>query len=796
MRFITYTAEGGQERIWATNGYPDSRWGGFAEDQFFPPRGRHRFSCFSDEGTWELSLSESGGGSSGESDAVAGLQKELQATRLRNRALFEHSPFSIQIFSSDGESIAVNKAWERLWESPPEFADHYNILQDPQLDSHGVLPYLERGFAGEFVEIPPIQYDPKKTRAGAGAPRWVRAFIYPVREGQTIKEVVLIHEDITAQRQAEEMLRKAHEEMEMRVRERTAALGREISERKLAEIALAEEKEKAEVTLRSIGEGVIVTDARGRIEAMNPVAQTLVGYSEQEALGRDLMDVLKVVNEDTLKPLPSPVVDCLRHDRVIKYTQFSLLLGCHGQHYAIDLSASPIRGRHGRKLGSVIVFRDVSAQRRTARELAYHAQHDALTGLVNRREFERRLGQMLASSREYGARHALCYLDLDQFKLVNDTVGHMAGDELLKQVTALLQEGVRERDTLARLGGDEFGVLLDNCPVDKALTIAETLVATVRDYRFVWEGRSFEVGASIGVVPITADSVDVAHALREADAACYTAKTLGRNRVHLLAGDDAPKAARKDGPLRLNALREALAGKKFSLFYQPVMPLLPQLGRIPYHEMLVRLVGAGGRMLLPGAFIPTAERFGLMADVDRWVIRRTLRWLAGRSGDGLVVGAVVNLSAGALQDDALLDVVGEGLSQNRVAPERLCFDVAETTLVHHIHHASRLFAGLHELGCRVAVDDFGGGLASFSYLKKMPVDYFKIAGTFTTGMLDSASDRAIVRAIKQVADAMGVATVAKRVENEALVKLITETGIDYVQGHAIAEPRPLAGEPA
>ncbi len=573
--------------------------------------------------------------------------------------------------------------------------------------------------------------------------------------------------------------------------ERIYAVGRDIDARKRAEQALFEEKERAQVTLNSIGDGVIATDALGIVEYINATAERLTGWTAQQARGSMLTAVFNIVDESTRSPEPNPVSDCLAQGRVVQLRDRTVLISRTGEEYPIQDSVAPIRGRSGEVLGAVIVFKDVTQERRLVREMARHATYDALTGLVNRREFERRLQHAVAGAKRQGGQHALCYIDLDQFKVVNDTAGHRAGDELLKQVAAMLAEGIRERDTLARLGGDEFGLLLDNCPADKAHEIAATLVGTVRDFRFSWEGRTFQIGASIGLVPITGRAKDTAQVLSQADVACYTAKELGRNRVHVYQFDDGEPVRRHLEIFRAAELREALEANRFRLFCQPVVALRGDSSRPTYYEMLVRLRNDEGDIVPPGAFIPAAERYGIMASIDRWAIETAFVAYPEATEGSADTCLAINLSGNSLSDESLLPFVQGALREYGVSPHNLCFEITETAAIHNLAQASRFIAELKDLGCRFALDDFGSGLSSFTYLKKLPVDYLKIDGSFVTGIADDAIDHAMVESINKIGHTMGMKTIAEYCESDAILQKLYRLGVDYAQGFRIAAPTAL-----
>jgi len=559
-----------------------------------------------------------------------------------------------------------------------------------------------------------------------------------------------------------------------------------------SESALYREKEKAEVTLHSIGDAVITTDAAGRIEYCNPVAEALTGWPLSKARGRPLEEIMRLFDENSREPVDNPVSACLRRGEVVDLADHTVLVREDGDEVAIADSAAPIRDRAGQIIGAVVVFHDVGHARRLARQLSYQATHDALTGLYNRREFEQRLELAIVSAREERIEHAVCYLDLDQFKIVNDTCGHIAGDEMLRQLAGLLEGRVRETDILARLGGDEFGVLLHRCSLAQARRIAESLRETVRDFRFACDDHGFEIGVSVGLVAVTADSQSLAEVMSAADVACYAAKDAGRNRLHVYEPDDR-ELRRRQGEMRWVArLQKALDDDRFCLYYQPIVPITGDDSGPVLYEVLLRMRDTQGEEVPPMAFIPAAERYNLMPSIDRWVVRTLLETAAARLQLPAHSLCAMNLSGQSLGDTQFLDYVVEQLRRTGFPPEQVCFEITETAAIANLHGATRFMSTLKAMGCRFALDDFGSGLSSFGYLKNLKVDYLKIDGAFVRDITEDPIDLAMVEAINHIGHVMQIRTIAEFVETEAVMESLGTLGVDYAQGYHIARPAPLA----
>jgi diguanylate cyclase (GGDEF)-like protein/PAS domain S-box-containing protein len=566
----------------------------------------------------------------------------------------------------------------------------------------------------------------------------------------------------------------------------------DISARRQAERALRASEARFRLLLESAGEGIVGLDSEGRCSFVNDAALGMLGFSREELLDRPI----RLCPEDAAPgDGPCPGEECAIRDAyrsgVGRTGMIETLWRKDGSTFTAEVSSHPLR-EDGSISGAVLVFRDVTESQALAARLAWQATHDALTGLVNRREFERRLAQLLESVHRDGGAHTLCYLDLDQFKVVNDTCGHAAGDELLRQLSELLQGRMRQRDTLARLGGDEFGILLEHCPTDQALRIALELRDVVRGSRFSWQGHSFTLGTSIGVAPLTADMETAAEALSAADAACYVAKERGRNRAHLYDAGDAGLIEQRGEMQWVSRLTDALDEGRFRLYYQPVVPLSGGPPARPHYEVFLRLLEPDGRLVEPMAFVPAAERYNLMPAIDRWVLREVVSAVSAvQNAPEPPPMFAVNLSARSLVGERLADYLRDLLATRHVPGDMLCLEIAETAALANLKEASQQIAEFKRLGCRVALDDFGGAMSSFSYLKTLRVDYLKIEGGIVRSLADDRVNRAVADAINRVAHVMSIQTVAKCAETDAVVAILKELGIDHAQGHALAPPRPI-----
>jgi diguanylate cyclase (GGDEF)-like protein/PAS domain S-box-containing protein len=534
---------------------------------------------------------------------------------------------------------------------------------------------------------------------------------------------------------------------------------------------------------------VITTDADGNIDYINPVARDLTGWDMRGARNKPITEIMTIINEHTRATVDNPVMRCLKEGRIITLEENSILISRNSEEVPIQDSAAPIRDRIGNIIGSVMVFHDVSKESRLFRQLSYQASHDALTDLINRREFENRVITALDAIRgKPDDTHALLYIDLDQFKVVNDTFGHSAGDALLRQLSELVHSNIRSTDLLARLGGDEFGILLERCSEERAIEVAEKIRGAVEGYRFEWQDSFTTIRCSIGVVMVTSENADVAGLMSSADVACYSAKDMGRNQVHLYKDSDA--SMRHEEMKWVSRISSAVEEDRLELFFQPIIGIGKENGKSRGHyELLLRMRDESGQLVSPDQFIPAAERYNLMSTLDRWVIRTALAELADREAQGEARYTIaINLSGTSLSEDRFLEDVIKELEKQKLPTGAVCFEITETAAISNLARVVHFMQTLKKLGCMFSLDDFGSGLSSFTYLKNLPVDYLKIDGQFIRNVADDTVDESMVKAIWEVGHAMGIQTIAERVETKQVLEKLGSLGIEYAQGYYIARP--------
>ncbi|MDJ0750635.1 MAG: EAL domain-containing protein [Woeseiaceae bacterium] len=682
-------------------------------------------------------------------------EERLRTSEARYRGLFENVVDGVYIASREGDIITANPALVDML--------GYDSVEDLKAVGRTTVLYVN-----------PI--DRERVFARLDAQGFVKNFEYRLRRKDGSEIVVL-----------ENSRAICDDKNNIIAHEGTIT---DITERKRAETRVFEEKERAQVTLQSIGDGVITTDADGLVDYINPVAQDLTGWDMRSARGMPVTDLMMIVNEHTRATCENPVVRCLKEGRVITLPENSVLITRNGDEVPIQDSAAPIRDRIGNIIGSVMVFHDVSRESRLFRQLSYQASHDTLTGLFNRREFENRLVTALDKLKSNAEEtHALLYVDLDQFKVVNDTFGHTAGDALLVQLSELIQQNIRSTDVLARLGGDEFGILLERCDQARAVEVAEAIRDSIEGYRFEWQDSFTTVRCSIGVVLVTNENADdVAGLMSSADVACYSAKDMGRNQVHFYRDSDA--SLRHEEMKWVSRITNAVEDDRLELFYQPIIGIGDEQGsRRGHYELLLRMRDEDGQLVSPDQFIPAAERYSLMSTLDRWVIHEALSQHADRSEEGEArYTLAINLSGTSLSEDRFLDFVIDELEKQELPNGAICFEITETAAISNLARVVHFMQTLKKLGCKFSLDDFGSGLSSFTYLKNLPVDYLKIDGQFISNVAEDNVDESMVKAIHEVGSAMGIETIAERVETREVFDKLGALGVEFAQGYYIARP--------
>lgn len=714
-------------------------------------------------------------------------EAQLRAAEARYRSLVEQIPAIAFTAALDvpGKLLYVSPQIQRLGFSPDEWlANPDGLLNRVHPED---LARVHAAYAHSYESGEPLRCE-YRLLTRDGTPRWFLDEARMVHDAAGVPlclQGVLI--DITEDKLREAELEYHRRHLEELVAERTAQIATQVEMLRASEA-------RFRLLLESVGEGIYGLDTDGRCTFVNEAALAMLGYARDELLGRETHSLIHHTHADgSAYPAGAcPVYDAFRTGQAC-HGLVELLWRKDGSSFPAEYSAQPMR-EAGRVTGAVLVFRDVTESQALAHQLSFQATHDALTGLVNRQEFERRLERVLIETRGDGEAYALLYLDLDQFKVVNDTCGHTAGDQLLRQISAQLHKHLRGRDTLARLGGDEFGVLLEHCPPDQALRIATALRDAAQDYRFVWEGKPFSVSASIGLVPLSATTGSVSAALAAADAACYAAKEQGRNRVHLYQPDDTLLAQQQTQMQWVSRLTHALDANRFRLYQQVIAPLGRHGQNRPHHEVLLRLLDEEGRVVEPMAFVPAAERYNLMPAIDRWVVREVISRHAVHQRHAPEAERpifAVNLSGSSLADERLAEFVCGLLAEHDVPADMLCFEISETAAIANLSRAIHFIQTLKREGCLFALDNFGSSMSTFVYLKQLPVDFLKIDGSFIRTIAEDRLTHAMAEAINRVAHVMAIETVAECAETAPILALLKDLGVDHAQGYALARPQPL-----
>lgn len=561
--------------------------------------------------------------------------------------------------------------------------------------------------------------------------------------------------------------------------------------RALAE--LFDEKERAETTLQAISDAVISTDAYSHVRYLNRSAQQLLGTTAERATGQPIALLVHLRNDKSHAPLANPLELALTEQTTVAGTGNSELYLPDKPSIAVEEYAAPIFGPEGHVTGGVMVLRDVSLARAYLQQRAWDASHDPLTGLFNRREFESRVKAALQETHDAGLNHVVCFLDLDGFKVVNDTGGHAAGDQLLIQIAQLLRSRAREADTLARLGGDEFGLLLHDCDMEHARQIAAEVLTLIQEFRLAWESRVYSVGASIGLAALHREHLTPAEVIGEADSACYWAKEQGHNRIRAFLPTDQHLSLRRAQTDWATRIRAAFDQHRFVLYQQPFLRLKQGDDLNEHLEVLLRMRDEDGTLIEPGNFLPAAERYNLMPEIDRWVVREVFSYYRDLLADrgGRPVTCAINLSGASINTEGFFDFVREEYERYLLGPGAICFELTENVAVNNLPAAVQFIKQCQAIGIEFAIDDFGIGNSSLGYLKSLPVDYLKIDGGFIRNIEHDKTDRAMTETVNQIGHLLGKKTIAEFAENEAIVDILREMGIDYAQGFGVCRPTPL-----
>lgn len=672
------------------------------------------------------------------------LESSMDFARLLVRDLQE----GLITCSTAGQVLQMNPAAERLFAMAAADVQGASILNFLAFDQSGVdkRVLLHDGFRQDLTLL---RGDGDRTR--------VLVSVTESRRGQHGRFLTVLMQDVQTQWQVREQLQQ--------------------------------ESNFAQLVLESIIDSMITLNLHGRVTYLNQAAGRLLGWSAGDATGLPLARLISSAEDQAGRHIADLAEYVLR--LVAQQSRGEVLVLCnrYGDEFHLGCSLAPILNRADEQVGVVVLLHDVTQDRQFAQLLSYQATHDTLTGLYNRHAFEAELSSLLEESVATRPRHVLCLGDLDQFKVINDSCGHAAGDELLRQLTSLMRSKVRERDMLARVGGDEFGLLLQNCEIERAEKVVADLIATVADYRFVWHANTYAVGISFGITPIDPAHGDTIQIMNNADAACFAAKDAGRNRFHRYEPSDEELSRRMGEMSWVSRIQQALDADQFELYCQEIRPLSDDLK--PHYEVLVRLRTEDGKLVGPGAFVPAAERYGLIQRIDRWVVSKVLEWLKreeARLGD---IRLAVNLSGFSVGDETFHAALLAQISQVEVARQRICFEITETAAITSFNHAVEFLNRFKALGFRFALDDFGSGVSSFAYLHRLPIDLVKIDGIFVRELLADEMKQSIVTAIVQISAQAGLLTIAEFVEDDATLAWLRAAGVNYAQGNGVSMPFPL-----
>ncbi len=556
---------------------------------------------------------------------------------------------------------------------------------------------------------------------------------------------------------------------------------------------LSEEKQQAEVTLQSIHDGVLRTDKKGSLVYLNPAAEKLIGHSFYELNGKNISEILTLIDDQTNSEVESALYKSIDTKKSASCQGRCSLISHDNRTIAVEEQAVPLLDSSGNLIGGVLCLNDVSIFRKRLQQQSWQASHDALTGLINRREFEERVAKAIERAQIEKRSGLLCFMDLDGFKIINDTCGHNAGDELLIQLSRLISAQVRTSDSLARLGGDEFGLLLDGCDEERGQIIANSILSAVKNYHFFHDHKIHTVGISIGMTSVTRNSCKAKDVINEADSACYLAKESGRQRLCIFQDNKAELIAKRDEVSWVERIKFALEEDSFSLYYQTYQTLSDLAGSRQHLEIFLRMVSESGEIIPPGRFFPAAERYNLMPQIDQWVINKVFSEFhnicADHAGSGLMVN--INLSGASINSLELYDFIREKITEYSIDPTSICFEITETVAVRNLRAATDFINECKKIGIQFALDDFGTGASSFSYLKNMPVDYLKIDGNFVKNIERDDVDRAMTETINRIGHLLGKKTIAEYAENKTIIGILNDIGVDFAQGFGVCKPMPL-----
>jgi diguanylate cyclase (GGDEF)-like protein/PAS domain S-box-containing protein len=550
------------------------------------------------------------------------------------------------------------------------------------------------------------------------------------------------------------------------------------------------EKEKALITLKSIGDAVITTDQEGIVEYLNPVAEKITGLITHNVSGSPITQIFKAYDEANQRWLADCIVRFLSKGSYNMPSNDIVLFNNDEEKLDIALTIAPIQGSDDEILGTITTFQDITKEKTMAKHIEHQARHDVLTGLLNRREFENKVEQALTLYSD-GKAHALCIMDLDRFKIINDTLGHAAGDELLKQITQRIKTVLRQTDLFARIGGDEFALFLSYVNPEDAEKIAQKILSIIREHQFIWGNKSFKVGASIGLVDAPPQVSNYENLYHAADTACYMAKHGGRDRVHSITFNDENVTEKREQTQWVSRINDALENNNFILYAQDINPIGNSPDLIPHKEVLIRMLDDNNEIIPPMAFIPPAERYDLMPLIDEWVIHNVIKKVTEDNSNTVYA---INLSGQSMGDSLFTQKITDAIQKSNINHSRLCFEITETAAIASLENATEFLANLQSLGCHTALDDFGSGLSSFAYLKNLPINYLKIDGVFIKQIVEDPTSRVMVEAIHSIGRTMDLKTIAEFVETEDIKNLLQEMGIDYAQGYFYGAPTPLYTE--